>query len=158
MIKNTQQALSLNKLAINLASDMKLTEAVQLLLQAASLCPSLAATHQNLGAVQMMRNETTEALNCFLRAIKFDSKHVGAHFNLANIYRGLGMTKEAISHLKIVVALDPAHHSAGHLLSATTGKTPDQAPLRYVQSYLTNILAILNTRWLRILNIKFPHY
>jgi tetratricopeptide (TPR) repeat protein len=114
----TNKALSLNKRMIKLASKQKLSEASCLILnQAIELCPKSPASHQNLGAVHMMRHKLSSALKCFLQALKFDPTSVKAHFNIANIYRELNDTVEAIRHLKVVISIDQNHHLASHQCS-----------------------------------------
>lgn len=127
------KVVALNRQAINLAAVQKLSEASRLLEQAIALSPKNLASHENLGAVNMMRREFPSALKCFLQALRLDPKSVKSHFNIANIYRELSNTAKAIQHLKIVISIDPNHHSAAYILSVCTGVTPERAPAEYVK-------------------------
>jgi predicted TPR repeat methyltransferase len=157
MNTSSNKAFALNRQAINLASEQKLSEASRLLEQAIRLCPQILASHENLGAVNMMRREFPSALQCFLQALKLDPKSVMSHFNLANIYRELSNTTEAIRHLKVVISIDPNHHSAEHILSACTGATPERAPPEYIKKLFDQYSSHFDQTLVRDLKYRTPN-
>lgn len=128
----TEQAMSLNREGIALASANKLDEAIAVLKKAQLLNPRLTSTLHNLGAVHMLKGDMAEAAICYRRLIESEPNSPKSHFNLANIYRNLGNRQDAIKHLRQVIALAPNHHSASHLLATCTGETPDRAPASFV--------------------------
>jgi predicted TPR repeat methyltransferase len=153
-----EKVLNLNKSAATLANEGRLDEATQELRNALFLNPTFTATHHNLGAILIMQGRLDAALECYLRVINSEPKSVIAHFNLANIYRSQGNTNKALFHLKLVIKLDPNHHSAGHLLSATSGDHSERAPVNYVKQLFDQYSSTFEKKLCSELNYLTPSF
>jgi tetratricopeptide (TPR) repeat protein len=78
-------------------------------LEAATLNPSDASAHYQLGLIYQKRGEQDAAVASFERAVEIDPQEVDAHYQLGRIARQQGRQNEAIRHFERVVRLDPAH-------------------------------------------------
>ena len=78
-------------------------------LEAATLNPSDASAHYNLGLLHQQRREYEEARARFLRAVEIDPEETDAHYQLGRISRAEGRLAEAVEHFGQVVERDDSH-------------------------------------------------
>ena len=154
--KSLSEALRLNQNGVSLACARQTDEAISVLKRALAVKPNLATTHHNLGAVYMMCNNLDKAIDCYNLAIQLDGSSPRAHFNLANIYRSKGKTDDAVRHLRRVIELNPKHHSAGHILAASIGATPERAPAEFVKQLFDQYAVDFEDALVRDLHYQTP--
>lgn len=65
-----------------------------------------------LGTIRAQQGRLPEAEKLFLRAVRGDSKYVGAHMNLAYLYTLMGQPQNTIAELRKVLLLDPKNADA----------------------------------------------
>jgi len=78
-------------------------------LEAATLNPSDASAHYNLGLVYQQRGDLEAAEASFRRAVEIDSDETDAHYQLGRISRERGNLSEAINHFSTVVKQNPGY-------------------------------------------------
>ncbi|CAL8104977.1 unnamed protein product [Orchesella dallaii] len=100
----------------NMQKDMENPkEAIKHYTTAIRLWPEYASAHNNLGT---LLDDPIVAENEFLRAIRGNHAHGGAHFNLGVLYMRNEKYKEALEHLEECLNIDPSHVEALHYLGA----------------------------------------
>lgn len=98
--------------AAALISDNRTAEAEKALSSILKAAPNEPAALNLLGTIRAQQGRLPEAETFFLRAVRGDSKYVGAHMNLAYLYALLGRPKNTISELEKVLLLDPKNVEA----------------------------------------------
>lgn len=78
-------------------------------LQTATLNPSDASAHYNLGLLYQQRGEMDAAIGSFRRAIEIDPNETDAHYQLGRIARWQNRFDDAVQHFEQVVRQDAAH-------------------------------------------------
>jgi len=96
-----------NKLAITLAAQGRLDEAVATFRQALEIAPEYPETHINLGNALNAVGRPEEAVASFRRALQIQPDLVAAHYNLGNTLRDQGHPDEAAACYRQVLKLSP---------------------------------------------------
>ncbi|XP_061706739.1 protein O-mannosyl-transferase TMTC1-like [Cydia pomonella] len=78
--------------------------AIQHYKEAIRLWPSYASAHNNIGTILI---NSDNAKQHFLQAIKYNWRHVNAHYNLAKLHKKSGHTDLAITMLEKCILLQP---------------------------------------------------
>lgn len=76
--------------------------------RAARYHPNYPVIWNNLGTASMQADMPDPAINAFRRAIDIDDTYIGAHYNLALVYKNKGDTALRDAQLEKVNSLDPA--------------------------------------------------
>lgn len=66
-----------------------------------------ADAYCNLGILESEDNNFIQAIDCFTNALKHNSRHFEAHYNLANIYSDAGDLNLARLHYEVAATLEP---------------------------------------------------
>ncbi len=103
-------------------------EALSLLRQAVSLCPSDANYHYNLGLVQQVLGRTAEAIASYRESLRLSPDHASALNNLGHLALNSNQLDEAEECLRRSLRIQPengaAHHNLG-LVCKRRGKTEE---------------------------------
>ena len=114
-----------DNLAVALATQGNLTEAIEHYERAIQLKPTYYAAHSNLAAALASQGKIDEAIEHFQRAIQLKPLFADAHNNLGNVLATQGRRVEAIEQYEQAIQLKPdyfdAHYNLGNAL-ATQGK------------------------------------
>jgi tetratricopeptide (TPR) repeat protein len=108
----TDQLLKQLEHAAALISGNRTAEAEKALFSILKAAPNEPAALNLLGTIRAQQGRLPEAETFFLRAVRGDSKYVGAHMNLAYLYALLGRPENTISELEKVLLLDPKNVEA----------------------------------------------
>ena len=100
-----------------LISGNKLVEAEQQLNQILRLEPNDATALNLFGTIRAKQGKLKEAEGLFLRAIRVDSRLIGAHMNLAYLYLLRGEPDKTATQLEKVLSLDPVNADAAYRLA-----------------------------------------
>lgn len=87
-------------------------DALQALQKTATLLPSDAEAHTNLGVVQRERGMLDDALKSHRRALALNPQFAQAHFNLGTVLRDLGLFEDALASLRQAIAIRPNYPEA----------------------------------------------
>jgi len=113
----TDEAVTANKQAINLAMQGKLEEAIASFQHALRLNPDYPDAHNNLGNVFYFQKRYAEAVACYEQAIRLRPDFGEAYNNLANSLSCLQRYQEAATNCRKALALKPdfagAHNNLG---------------------------------------------
>jgi tetratricopeptide (TPR) repeat protein len=101
-----------NALAISLASEGRLDEAIVEFREALRLEPESAGTHWHLGAALASRGDRQEALEHLRRSVTLDPANGAAHNDLGATLAQQGRWDEAVSHFERALLLDPGFTDA----------------------------------------------
>ncbi len=82
-------------------------EALALLKIAATLKPTVAALHANLGMILLEKRRHAEAMEALGEALKVDPNHVGALLNLGSVCLDRKAYPEALAYLNRVLKIEP---------------------------------------------------
>jgi tetratricopeptide (TPR) repeat protein len=114
-------AESHTNLGIALAAERSMTEAVKHLQRSAMLEPS-AGTFVTLGKMYREMNQMTEARQSFEAAVRLESDHAMAHFQLGDLLAMSGDHAGAVRHYEVAVrgmpTTIPPHYNLGMALRA----------------------------------------
>jgi len=80
--------------------------AVDLISKAIGVCPS-ASMYYNLGNALQSQGRIDEAVECYRKALLFDSKYYKAHGNLGNALLAQGMLEEAVESYRRALIINP---------------------------------------------------
>jgi tetratricopeptide (TPR) repeat protein len=98
--------------AAALIADNRTTEAEQQLSSILRVAPDEPVALNLLGTIRAKQGRLPEAEKFFRRAIRGDSRYVGAHMNLAYLYTLMGQPINTIAELKKVLLLEPKNVDA----------------------------------------------
>lgn len=104
-------------LAVVLARDGRLDEAIQTLQDAIALEPKRVSLHFTLGSLYTRQGKGDAAIAALQEAVALDPAHAGAHFNLGNALLRAGRADEAQAAYRKVVELQ-ANNAEARLLLA----------------------------------------
>jgi tetratricopeptide (TPR) repeat protein len=126
---HSQRTDALNGLAVVLARQHRLPEAMETLRQVLTLDPHCARAHHNLGIALTEQGHIELAITSLQSAIEVDPCYVEAHLNLANALRTAGRLKEAHARYLSAISLQPGNVKALHDLGTlrTQLKRPEEA-------------------------------
>ena len=85
----------------------KFYDAIEAYKKAILLNKKFSEAYNNLANTQKIIGDKQNAMYNYNQAIKSDSLNLGAHFNLANLYRSEKKYEEAINYYKKVLELNP---------------------------------------------------
>ncbi|CAG7826142.1 unnamed protein product [Allacma fusca] len=102
---------SMNNLGNLLRSSEAYEEAELWLRKAVSTKPDFAAAWMNLGIV-LSRKNTTEAMDCYFKALEHRRRYPDCEYNLGNLYLDVGDKERAIKSWIKAVSLKPTHTQA----------------------------------------------
>lgn len=122
IIKNFPNYFPLiNLLAISLAEQNKLNDAVKFFEKAIALNPNYAEAYNNLGTVMQKLNNLNQSIFHYKKAIEKKPNLFNAYLNLGHAYKMDGKIQEAISIYKQVIELNPnyaeAYNNLGNIFS-----------------------------------------
>lgn len=103
--------------AAALIRENRLAEAERQLSAILSAAPNEATALNLLGTIRAEQGKLDEAEALFLRAVRSDSKFVGAHMNLAHLYLLKRQPEKTAGELNEVLRLDPRNGDAGNKLA-----------------------------------------
>lgn len=83
-------------------------------------------------------------------------EHQASLNNYAYLCHKNGKTDQAISLYRQLLLLNPEHNAAKHMLNALTGKTPDTAPIEYVELVFDNYADHFDESLLKKLHYNTP--
>jgi tetratricopeptide (TPR) repeat protein len=66
-----------------------------------------ADAYCNLGILEHEAGNTVKAIDCFTNSLKHDPRHFESHYNLANLYSGIGNLPLAKAHYEFAKELQP---------------------------------------------------
>jgi len=113
-------------------------EALPLLQDAVRHQPNLPQLQFELGFVFMKLHKNSEAEAAFRKVLELGPEIVGAHFNLALLYRGDGRLDEAILELQRAIAIDPNDPKSAYLLGLIYLQKNDSAQaVRWLKNAVT---------------------
>lgn len=95
----------------------RMKEAIQSLSQFITLCPADPEGYHLMGLAKMITEDTEEAKNCFLNAIKINKEYKEAFLPLARCYITLKNYDRARVMLKLYIERDRRNFLAFHLLA-----------------------------------------
>jgi len=128
LARNPSAWMAHNNLAIVLARENRLHEAIEHLHAARRLRPGYAQAESNLGDNLTRLGRAREALPHLERALELEPRFADAHNNLGNAYVALGRLPEAIAAYETALTHKPlfplAHRNLGMAL-AMSGRTDD---------------------------------
>lgn len=78
-----------------------------------------ADAYCNLGILMSRENNPVKAIHYLTLSLKHNSRHLEAHFNLANVYSDEGNLKLGKLHYKICIEIDPAFSNSYFNLGLT---------------------------------------
>src|ERR1700678_371773 len=81
--------------------------AIEMIGQAISVSPNVAAYHSNLGTILQARGKLDEAAACFERALALNPDWAEVHSNLGNVRHNQGRLAEAAACQERALALKP---------------------------------------------------
>jgi tetratricopeptide (TPR) repeat protein len=105
LLKQLEQAASL-------IADNRTADAEKELSAILRVVPEEPVALNLLGTIRAKQGRFAEAEKFFLRAVRGDSRYLGAHLNLAYLYTLMGQPQNTISELKQVLLLDPKNAEA----------------------------------------------
>ena len=79
--------------------------------------PAMVARLAHDAAVHASRDEVSEAMACYQRALLLDDSRADLWFNYANLQRGAGMAEDAVEGFEFAVRLDPRLYAARYCLA-----------------------------------------
>jgi len=94
-------ALYLNNRAVEALSAGDFALAEERLKAVLKLAPKFAAAHGNLGVILRRRGDTEGALDAYRRALDLDPRDPSVLSNLASLYNGIGLNREAKAALAL---------------------------------------------------------
>ncbi|HEX4715529.1 MAG TPA: tetratricopeptide repeat protein, partial [Ktedonobacteraceae bacterium] len=125
---NSENYLAHYNLAVALAGQGKLAEAIQHYERAIQLRPHYAEAYNNLGDVLARQGKWPEAIQHFERALQLKPDYAEACNNLGAVLADQGEMPEAVQYYKRALELKPsypnAHYNLGNAL-AHQGKLPE---------------------------------
>ncbi len=80
---------------------------------------STADAYCNLGIIYARRGDTVKAIDFLTRALKYDPRHMEAHYNLANMYYDAGNHALARMHYEVAVEFENAFPEINFNLALT---------------------------------------
>jgi len=109
------------RLALDLANQGRLTEAIRHFFEALLINPGYANAHNGLGSALTKQGRMDEAIRHFYEALRIDPGCAEGHYNLGRILNKQGRTDEAISHYVQALRINPdfaeAHNNLGSVLA-----------------------------------------
>jgi len=84
------------------------TQAGELYLKAIEEQDCVADAYCNLGIIESKRGNSSKAFECFTTSLKYDSRHLEAHYNLGNMYFDVSDHRLAQVHYEIAATIDPS--------------------------------------------------
>lgn len=114
--KNPDCWMAYNNLAIELADQGRLEEAVSLLGKALALRPDYAQAHNNIGDDLTRLGRAREAVGHLRRALELQPDYPEAHYNLGAALMELGRPGEGIASFEAALRLRPAYSAAARAL------------------------------------------
>ncbi|MGP0630797.1 tetratricopeptide repeat protein [Nitrospina sp. 32_T5] len=121
-----------NNLGIMLRECGEIKEAVDAYQRALDINPRFADAHFNLGNLHEAQGNAEQALACYQQAVKANPKFAKAYNNLAHMYYLQMDMDRARETYETVLEIDPANHTARHMMDALRGTTTQAAPADYV--------------------------
>ncbi len=122
-------ALAHNNLAVALAAEGKIDEAIRHYNLALKTNPDIGLVHNDLGVVLAERGQFDEAIRHYNLALKAQPDYAEAHNNLALVLAKQGKTDEAVAQYNLALQEFPdypeAHYNLGELL-AKQGKVVEE--------------------------------
>ena len=98
------------------------------------LNPGLASAYNDLGTVLQELDDNDGAIAAYRRAGEATAGgHAGAAYNLARLLQAQGRNDDALAAFRDVLAIDPSHPNAAHMVAALTGQRTEMAPRGYVR-------------------------
>jgi predicted TPR repeat methyltransferase len=110
---------------------------------------NLALTYQDLG-------EYSEAERLYDIILDISPDHLSSLNNYAYLCHKSGITGKAEQLYRRLLKLNPEHHAASHMLNSLSRKTPDTAPLDYVEAVFDNYAKDFEQSLIEKLQYKTP--
>ncbi len=132
---NLDAQMLLAEVLQSIGGDEKLDEAEDHLHQAQALNPDqshLATIENQLGDIELEREEYEKALSCFQRAVEIDPGYANAWRNIGNAHGMLGNQDEAIASFRHAIELEPNNINGYVDLSGIYAKAHDLPKARAV--------------------------
>lgn len=102
-------------------------KAVEYYLEAVSTGDNVAEAYCNLGIINLEKGNIAMALDNFTLSLKHDTRHVEAHYNLANLYYDAGDLNLARLHYQGAVQIEPGFSLVYFNLALTYHRLNDVA-------------------------------
>ncbi len=83
------------------------SRAAEFYAEAISAGDNVAEAYCNLGVIELEKGNAIRALDCFTLSLKYDPRHVEAHYNLANLYYDAGDFPLARLHYEAAAQIAP---------------------------------------------------
>lgn len=112
-------------LAVSLANEKRLEEAMPHYYEALRIKPDLQEAHNNLGIAFWLQGNVTEAIGHYSEALRIKPDYPEAHNNLALALFRQGRLKEAMAHYYEALRIKPGYAEARHNLQQALMHTSD---------------------------------
>lgn len=67
----------------------------------------VADSYCNLGILESQEGNTTKAIDCFTKCLRYEPRHFESHYNLANLYADVGNYNLAKVHYEVSIEMEP---------------------------------------------------
>lgn len=103
--------------ALELEESNDLESAIPMYEEAAKRSAYAGDAYCNLGIIKSQQEKHVEAIDYFTRALAHNSRHLEAHYNLANVYADVGNHNLAKVHYEVALRINPAFDSGYYNLA-----------------------------------------
>ncbi len=107
LARNPDAWVAHNNLAIALAAEGRVEEAIEHYREAIRIHPRFAEAHNNLAHALLAQGRLEEACMRLEAAVRIDGDFAVAHYNLGNVLRRLGRPDEGLAHYDRALEIDP---------------------------------------------------
>ncbi len=114
-----QNPISLKNLGVLFASKAQFPEAIQCFRQSLAYSPNQKDVQCNLSAVLnnhadslLQKGQTTEGVAHLLQSLHINPMQAEVHYNLGNVFFGIGNLNEAAACYEQAIKINPSHHMA----------------------------------------------
>jgi tetratricopeptide (TPR) repeat protein len=67
----------------------------------------IADSYCNLGILESHEGNTSKAIDCFTKSLRYEPRHFESHYNLANLYADVGNYNLARIHYEVSIEMEP---------------------------------------------------
>ncbi len=113
-------------------------------------------TLYNLALCNQDMDKYTEAERLYMIIIKQRPDHLSSLNNYAYLCHKSGDTEKAKKLYRQLLEYNPSHQAAGHMLDSLSGRTPETAPIDYVESVFDNYAKEFEQSLVNKLEYKTP--
>jgi tetratricopeptide (TPR) repeat protein len=92
----------------------------------------------NLGILLTRQGQTSKAVDSFSRCLAINSRHLEAHYNLANLYSDHGNQELAVLHYEMAIEIDPSYPNSYYNLALIfVSKKEYKSAIYYINRFIS---------------------